>query len=123
LRLKVTKIEQIRNDSIQPPKKKEKLTTSSLGFLLLLSIGLDTVQEFLTTLGVSDVFNTDVNTLFNVAVTNDLVNNDTNRGLGNVIDDTSTTTHHESISFFASKHSPKLTHGKTCEAYPFGRRH
>jgi hypothetical protein len=65
--------------------------TSSLGFLLLLSVGLDTVQEFLTALGVSDVFNTDINTLFNVAVTNDLVNNNTDRGLGNVVDDTSTT--------------------------------
>jgi hypothetical protein len=79
----------VRNDSIQPQKK--KLTTSSLGFLLLLSVGLDTVQEFLTALGVSDVFNTDINTLFNVAVTNDLVNNNTDRGLGNVVDDTSTT--------------------------------
>jgi hypothetical protein len=56
-----------------------------------LSVGLDTVQEFLTALGVSDVFNTDINTLFNVAVTNDLVNNNTDRGLGNVVDDTSTT--------------------------------
>jgi hypothetical protein len=71
--------------------QKIKPTTSSLSFLLLLSIELNTVQEFLTTLGVSNVFNTDINTLFNVAVTNDLVNDDTNGRLGDVVNDASTT--------------------------------
>jgi hypothetical protein len=67
------------------------LTTSSLGFLLLLSVKLNTVQEFLTALGVLDVFNTNIDTLFHVTATDNLVNDDTDGRLGNVVDDTSTT--------------------------------
>jgi hypothetical protein len=38
-----------------------------------------------------DVFNTDVDTLFQITVTNVLVNEDTDGRLGDVIDDTGTT--------------------------------
>jgi hypothetical protein len=70
---------------------KTKLTLSFLGLLLLLSIGLDTVQELLATLGVLDMLNTEVNTLLHITVTDLLVDNNTNRGLGDVKDDTSAT--------------------------------
>jgi hypothetical protein len=67
------------------------LTTSLLGFLLLLGVGNNTIQEFLTALGVLDVFNTDVDTLLQITVTNVLVNEDTDSRLGDVVDDTSAT--------------------------------
>lgn len=65
--------------------------TLGLGLTLQSSVLLDSVQEFLTALRVLDVLNTEVDTLLEVSVTNNLVDDDTNRGLGNVIDDTSST--------------------------------
>lgn len=65
--------------------------TLSLGLTLQSGILLDSVQEFLTALRVLDVLNTEVNTLFEVSVTDNLVDDDTNRRLGNVIDNTSST--------------------------------
>jgi hypothetical protein len=62
-----------------------------LGFLLLLGVGDNTIQKFLTALGVLDVFNTDVDTLLQITVTNVLVNENTDSRLGDVVDDTSTT--------------------------------
>ena len=70
---------------------KISLTTSFLSFLLLLSVGNNTIQELLTTLGVLDVFNTDVDTLLQITVTNVLVNEDTDGRLGDIEDDTGTT--------------------------------
>jgi hypothetical protein len=64
-----------------------------------LSVRLDTIQEFLTALGVLDVLNAKVNTLLHVAVTDLLVNNDTNRRLGDVENDTSTTSAHKKGMF------------------------
>lgn len=67
------------------------LLTVGLGFLLSSSVGLDSVQEFLTTSRVLDVFNSQVDSLFKISVTNNLVDDDTNRRLGDVVDNTSLT--------------------------------
>ena len=76
---------------------KISLTTSFLSFLLLLSVGNNTIQELLTTLGVLDVFNTDVDTLLQITVANVLVNEDTDGRLGDIEDDTSTTKNLSSV--------------------------
>jgi len=80
-----------QHSDIMPDLYTLQLTTSFLGFLLLLSVGNNTVQEFLTTLGVLDVFNTDVDTLLQITVTNVLVNEDTDGRLGDIVNDTGTT--------------------------------
>lgn len=67
------------------------LLTTGLGSSSLGRVFLDSVQELLSTLGVLDVFDLDVKSLFDVSVTNDLVNNDTDSGLGNVEDNTGLT--------------------------------
>lgn len=56
-----------------------------------MSVGNNTIQELLTTLGMLDVFNTDVDTLLQITVTNVLVNEDTDGRLGDIEDDTGTT--------------------------------
>ena len=68
-----------------------KLIPTSLRLSLSLrrSVFLHTGQEVQSAVGVLDVLNTDVDTLLNVAAANLLVDDDTNRGLGNVVDDTS----------------------------------
>ena len=65
--------------------------TLSLGFSLQSSVGLDSVQEFLTTSRVLDVLDSQVNSLLDVSVADDLVDDNTNGRLGNVVDNTSLT--------------------------------
>ena len=65
--------------------------TVGLGGSLLSLVGLDSVQEFLSALRVLDVFHSDVESLFDVSVTDNLVADDTNRGLGHVVDNTGLT--------------------------------
>ena len=51
-------------------------------------VALNTVKELLSALGVPDVLNTDVHPLLDVAVADDLVNDDTDSVGGNIVDNT-----------------------------------
>jgi len=65
--------------------------SSSLCGPLLLSVGLDTIDELLSAFGVLDVLSTDVHTLLNVSVADELVEDDSEGGLGDVVDNTGLT--------------------------------
>lgn len=52
-------------------------------------VPLDTVKEFLPALGVPDVLNTDIHPLLDVAVADNLVDDDTDSTRSHVVDDTS----------------------------------
>ena len=56
-----------------------------------LVVPLDAVEELLPALRVPDVLNPEVDTLLDVTVADDLVNDDTDCAGGHVVDDTSTT--------------------------------
>lgn len=60
-----------------------------LGLGLEGSVGLDTADELLAGAGEGDVLNAEVDALLDVAVLDLLVDDDTDGGLGNVVDDTS----------------------------------
>lgn len=60
-----------------------------LGLALLLSVGLDADDELLARAGEADVLDAEVDALLDVAVANLLVQDDTDGGLGHVVDDTS----------------------------------
>jgi hypothetical protein len=62
---------------------------SGLGGLDLLGgVGLDSVQEFLSALGVLDVFDSDIDSLLHVSTVNDLVTDYSNTSGRDVVDDT-----------------------------------
>jgi len=59
-----------------------------LSLLLLGSVSLDTVQELLSTLGVVDVLDADIYPFLQVTVPDFLIDNNTEGGLGDIVDDT-----------------------------------
>lgn len=60
-----------------------------LGLLSLEIVGLDSVKELLSALGVLDVLDSEVDSLLHESVANNLVDDDANSGLGHVVDDSS----------------------------------
>ena len=63
-----------------------KRTTLRLGLRMKIMVLLDTVKELLSALRVSNVLNTDVHSLLDVAVADDFVHDNTNGGRSYVVD-------------------------------------
>lgn len=63
-----------------------EVDTLLMGLALLLGILLDTIDEILTGTRVLDVLDPDADALLDVAVADDLVQEDTDGGLGHVVD-------------------------------------
>lgn len=66
------------------------LSAICLCVTLLLCVFLDPVEEVIPALGVTDMLDTKINTLFQVTISDDLVDDDTDGTRSDVEDDTST---------------------------------
>ena len=94
---------------------------SGLGGLGLLGgVGLDSVQEFLSALGVLDVFDSDVDSLLHVSTVDDLVTDDSNTSGRDVVDDTGLSVVDLRVSWYIGGKCKKMTY--TCGAYPSAQR-
>lgn len=96
-----------------------EVDTLLLSLALLVGVFLDTSEEVLTGARVLDVLNADADALLDVAVVDNLVQQDTDGGLGHVVDDTGltvedlvrhTVVHHLSqrLDSFKAFHSPQI---------------
>jgi hypothetical protein len=68
-----------------------KWNTILLCLCLQFPILLDTLNKFQTTVGVLDVLYTQINSFFQVSVSNNFMANNSDRGLCNIVDDSSFT--------------------------------
>lgn len=89
---------------IAPTAVLRVLTAVFLGLSVEIVVPLDAVKELLSALRVSDVLHTDVYSLLDVTVTNDLVDDNTDGVGGDIVDDTGTATlHHDPLAFLVVK--------------------
>ena len=84
--LKINDVSLTRLDRLSLQVNRDTLL---LSLTLLGSIFLDTVDEIFTRARVSDVFQTDTDALLDVAVADDLVQDDSERRLGHIVYNTS----------------------------------
>ena len=69
----------------------DKRTSSELGGSLGGGVGLDSVEEIISTFRVLDVLDSEVHSLLHVSVSDDLVDNDSDSSSGDVVDDSGST--------------------------------
>ena len=81
-------------------------------------VALHPVQKLLSTLGVSDVLDAEVDTLLNVPVTNDFVNDHTDGVWCHVVDDASSSAM-PSVQTMIQKECKRQTRGSIYGACPF----
>ena len=99
------------------------LTALRLRLNVRLVVPLDAVEELLPALRVLDVLHTDVHALLNVAVANDLVDDNADRAGRDVIDDTSPAVLPDYKETKYLIRASKRTRDSTCGACPFAARH